>query len=534
MMIKNKYLGNQKKILAALLLSLSVIYSVSSHSMEITVTGELRWVPGLLPFSFYPDYPSACIAELQRSQGSSLIDARPAGCPSPQNSACDCFFDYSDGIGNIITDAFRQNAVIRQTICPAGTTPSGFGPDGGLPGNCSGVLAENQGPRCPEVGNPINPLTGNKYQREQDFPTINGLELIRHYNSYSTLNLGFGIGWASNLIGKRLLFGESNIVVIDANGHMEPWTEVNGEWISDPDSQIRLLYTATGYEVIREDNSREMFDSAGRLTATSDITGNTLTYAYDADNGRLTSVTNHFDEKIEIVGYNLTGEVTTIRLPGGELIRYEYESGRLLRVIYPDVTLDEQSDNPVRVYHYETGNLLTGITDENGVRFATWAYDAQGRAISSEHAGGVEKVTVDYTHIDDINSRVTVTNALGKQTTYHFETIHGQRLTTLIEGHASLNCPDTDRSNTYDANGFRDLAVDWNGVLTDFDHDERGLEIQRIEAVGTSEQRTITTTWHPNFRLPTEIVEPNKTTTFTYDTNGNLLSRTETDTGATP
>ena len=91
--------------------------------------------------------------------------------------------------------------------------------------------------------------------------------------------------------------------------------------------------------------------------------------------------------------------------------------------------------------------------------------------------------------------------------------------------------PKCTTGNTYDANGYRDLIVYWNGVLTDFDHDEQGREIQRIEAVGTSEQRTITTTWHPDFRLPTEIIEPNKTTTFAYDANGNLLSRTETDTG---
>ena len=33
-------------------------------------------------------------------------------------------------------------------------------------------------------------------------------------------------------------------------------------------------------------------------------------------------------------------------------------------------------------------NLLTGIIDENGVRFATWTYDSLARATSSQHAGG--------------------------------------------------------------------------------------------------------------------------------------------------
>ena len=37
-------------------------------------------------------------------------------------------------------------------------------------------------------------------------------------------------------------------------------------------------------------------------------------------------------------------------------------------------------------------------------------------------------------------------------------------------------------------------------------------------------------TWHTTFRVPTQIQEPGKTTDFTYDTNGFLLTRTETDT----
>lgn len=56
------------------------------------------------------------------------------------------------------------------------------------------------------------------------------------------------------------------------------------------------------------------------------------------------------------------------------------------------------------------------------------------------------------------------------------------------------------------------------------------MEVSRTEAFGTAAERTITTTWHPVFRKPTEIVEPGKTTTFTYDALGHLLSRTETDT----
>jgi YD repeat-containing protein len=50
-------------------------------------------------------------------------------------------------------------------------------------------------------------------------------------------------------------------------------------------------------------------------------------------------------------------------------------------------------------YNYEDTRFshhLTGLTDENGSRFAPWAYDAAGRGVSSEHAGGVGRVTFTY------------------------------------------------------------------------------------------------------------------------------------------
>src|SRR5207245_3535343 len=41
-------------------------------------------------------------------------------------------------------------------------------------------------PKCAGASNPINVITGNKYQREVDLPALPGvlgLEIVRHYNS---------------------------------------------------------------------------------------------------------------------------------------------------------------------------------------------------------------------------------------------------------------------------------------------------------------------------------------------------------------
>jgi len=85
-------------------------------------------------------------------------------------------------------------------------------------------------------------------------------------------------------------------------------------------------------------------------------------------------------------------------------------------------------------------------------------------------------------------------------------------------------------SIAYDANGYLSGATNFNGVAFAYVHDARGLETSRTEASGTPQVRTITTQWHPTFRLPTLITAPGRTTSFTYDDGGNLLTKTVTDT----
>jgi YD repeat-containing protein len=105
------------------------------------------------------------------------------------------------------------------------------------------------------------------------------------------------------------------------------------------------------------------------------------------------------------------------------------------------------------VYYYEDARFphhLTGLTDENDNRFATWAYDAAGRAVLSEHAGGAERVTFTY-HPD---GSTTATDASGHTRTYAFDTLHGVRKLTSLDGGPCRNCGTQARDITYDVNGF--------------------------------------------------------------------------------
>jgi YD repeat-containing protein len=213
------------------------------------------------------------------------------------------------------------------------------------------------------------------------------------------------------------------------------------------------------------------------------------------------------------VAYDASNRINHLTDPAGGLFTYTYDSQEnLVSVTYPDST--------TRTYLYQNTafpHALTGIIDENGQPFATFTYDAQGRAVSSQHAGGVEKVTLTF---DTEHSSTTVTDALGTPRTYDYQTILGVARPST----ATQPCPGCGSSTThteYDANGNVALVTDYNGNETAFTYDlTRNLETQRVEAANTPQQRTIATAWHPTFRLITRVAEPLRITTYVYDDTG--------------
>ena len=93
-----------------------------------------------------------------------------------------------------------------------------------------------------------------------------------------------------------------------------------------------------------------------------------------------------------------------------------------------------------------------------------------------------------------------------------------------LEHHGELST-----SADYDASGYLSSLTDVDGVTTTYRHDARGLELSRTEAIGTPQERTVTTDWHPRFRLPVRIAEPGRVTEYRYGTNGRLLTKRITD-----
>ena len=71
---------------------------------------------------------------------------------------------------------------------------------------------------------------------------------------------------------------------------------------------------------------------------------------------------------------------------------------------------------------------------------------------------------------------------------------------------------------------------DREGNVTTYTRDSRGRELVRTEASGTPQERVFETIWHPTFNVPIKIIEPGTETIFSYDGNGNRLSKSVRDT----
>ncbi|MDH5255592.1 MAG: DUF6531 domain-containing protein, partial [Gammaproteobacteria bacterium] len=418
---------------------------------------------------------------------------------------------------------------------------------------CNTLLSCLKNGTCPEA-NPVMPDDGRKRQVEEDIALPSGLGLRRTYDSttHSAWAAGgvAGKGWTHSF-DRRLEVVETaagNWVLRHADRpHPESFVQSAGVYAGDADNKSRLVEirdagnVRIGWDYVDGDTeARERYDLGGRLTSITSRAGLVHTLAYGPD-GRLATVSDPLGRALTFT-HDAQGRISRVLDPGGAPYDYAYDvAGNLQSVTYPATP---SGLRPVRTYHYEDGtnsSLLTGITDENGWRFATYVY-ANGRVAETKHHAGAGQVV--NRHAFTYGTATTVVDPLGTSRTRSFVAVAG----AYRDAGVSQPCPScgsVSSAQTYDANANVASRTDFNGRKTCYAHDlTRNLETARIEGLLTSEDcaaslasppnrpdvRKVTTTWHATFRLPSTTTEPapggTRTTTFTYDpATGDLLNR---------
>lgn len=369
-----------------------------------------------------------------------------------------------------------------------------------------------------EAGNPINFDIGYKKQVETDY-SAGALSFTRTYRSDSL--------WTDNTIGqlwrhnfaRTLSVTASAATIVDGSGAEIKYTLTGGNWAAnDPDIVAKFQSVSGGYVYTLPDNTAEYYDSNKRLTRIAYMGGGALNLAYDS-NGKLTSITDENNRTLALTYSG--GRVATLVTPDGTY-SYSYDANG-------NLTLVTQPDTKTRQYHYEKPSLinaLTGITDEKGVRYATYDYNAAGKAILSKHAGDVDSYSITY----NTDGSTTVTNPLGKQTKYYFKNIQGLRRIVQVDGVASTSCPASNRYYNYDTLGRLLSKTDWEGNTTRYTRNALGQITQTIAAAGTAEEQITNISYESTFNMPDLITEPGKTTDYDYDSYGRIVTVSVTDT----
>ncbi|MGO4703284.1 DUF6531 domain-containing protein [Dyella sp. 2RAB6] len=359
---------------------------------------------------------------------------------------------------------------------------------------------------------PVNVGTGNVYESETDYADTDGeLRFVRSYNSAagrwtSTYETSLYINAKALVInfsdGRSALFKLSNGIATPEPTELGTMKQVSGSWV----------YTSP-------DNEQYTFNAQGKLTLWKLANGLSQSLTYVTSSDYLTVTTTVTDSRGHTLQFAKKQGFLQNLIVGGLTINYTVDTTFRLT----NVTRNWAGHTTSRTYIYDDPNnprLLTGITDERGIRSATWAYDAQGRAISNQRAGGAYKTTMTY----NADGSTTVTNALGNSTTYRYQIIQGAKRVTAVEGEPAAGCPASNTTYTYTTNGQVDTKTDAIGTITAYTYDTLGREITRVEAKGTPQERTITTTWDATRFLPLTVTTADRVITYTYDTQGRPLS----------
>lgn len=342
-------------------------------------------------------------------------------------------------------------AAHAQTTTAAATSPAGGAHstqscgDATGPTSCGtgGPASKNDKTVDEGGGNPINVITGKKYQREVDLPALPGvlgLELVRHYNSQFS-GIGFpngimGRGWKLSyetelhVVGRALQIVQADGARLIFNRDLLDPSHCGTSRASDGRIAIRRGPRGDEYLWSWPDGRRLSFDHRGKLVQIAVPTGEFVTLQHDT-RGHLVQVTDPQGRQLKLnyaepareknLPLRFTG-VQSIDTPVGRYV-YEYGStspkgtqvdkiqlvANLVKVHLP---AHYDTDKPAhtltsrgtttstvnRSYHYEDARfptLLTGISVSGSgsdgktlnQRISTYGYDQRAWAINSEHGG---------------------------------------------------------------------------------------------------------------------------------------------------
>jgi hypothetical protein len=241
-------------------------------------------------------------------------------------------------------------------------------------------------------GEPIDLGSGNVFDEVTDYETAgqNKLSLIRYYNSLAAQDsyaTSMGNNWRTNYDRYLHIINPSAIYGVEAerpDGAVISFTSSAGTYTPDTDVDMKLTVSGSTWTLTDQNDTVETYTASGsKATLTSIKLRNGYTQALTYfPGGQIRFVSDSYARTLTF-GYSsgLFSTLSTPEFTSG--LTYSYVAfASASRTLLSSVTY-ATSPTTSQTYLYEnTGypNQLTGITDENGNRYATWAMTARAGA----------------------------------------------------------------------------------------------------------------------------------------------------------
>lgn len=348
---------------------------------------------------------------------------------------------------------------------------------------------------------PINTESGNFFHTFSDI-SIPGrsypLAIERTYNSQNaSTNSPFGYGWTYNYGMSLATSGTSPnevATITQEDGSQATFNQPasGNSWApSAPRFIATLTYNpgSSTWTFVRQGRDTYTFNSSGQVTQATDLNGYNTTFSYTS------------------------GNLTTITDPASRTLTFTWTGSNITKVTDSNVSGNTRTVQ----YGYDGSGNLTSVTDLNG-GITDFAYDGSHRMtlmrmpnFHSNGALGTAPSSCTSTPVSDaVNNHYNSSGQVDCQWDQN-----GNKTTFTYSG-----TPQTTAGGTT-------VITDPSGNETE-DGYQYGVRTFTTSGYGTSAAATTSFTYDPNTLALIGMMDPNgNVTTYTVDSSGNILTRTD-------
>ncbi len=413
----------------------------------------------------------------------------------------------------------KFNATTTNTTLGAQIQIPSNSPGGTLNIDLSGSVATpvketTYGPPSPSnpsanIAEPVNTATGNYYYQHTDLSLPGrGLPLVfTRTHNVQDANIGpFGSGWTHSYNLKLIEKTGGSVEIAMGDGHHEYYDSLgNGVYQAhDPGMFNTLIKNANGsFALTQKNQTRMVFNGAGRLDSINDRNGNTLSFGYDGA-GNLMTITDSVG-RIATLSYDANNRLLNLHDSAGRTVSYQYDgNGHMIA--------DTDPNGGVQQYHYNANGLLDRITDRRGNVLIANTYDGNQRVATQTNGKGA---VTQFAYDTPSAGQTTITDGRGSVTIHTHDILRRLIQETDPLGHSI--------AYAYDSNSNRVSVTDKNANSTTFTYDAKGNVTSKTDA-----QSHVSTVQYNAFNDPVQITDAlGNTTQFSYSAKGNLTGITD-------